>query len=70
MLTKGQRVQTPHGTAAVVAFERFNDEGRSIEPSSEDIQGSTSRVIVELEAPSMWAGKGNPYMARREVRAL
>lgn len=71
MLTKGQRVNTPYGTARVVGFEQFcTRTGIAMELANEDIRGSQDRIVVDLEQPSLFAGKGTPFMARKDVEVF
>lgn len=73
MLTKGQRVQTPLGAGTVLGFERFTLNGFSAPNSDTDIEGSTSRVVVQLDHPENWACHPlcpHPYMLRSELTEL
>jgi hypothetical protein len=73
LLTKNQVVSTPYGLGKVVGFERFDpSSGRSIELAEQDTPGSNSRVVVQLDVPSMWSlhEHGNPYFARHRVQPV
>lgn len=62
MYTKGQRVHTPHGPGTVLGFERFGSDGHTAPMSETDVEGSSCRVIVQLDEPGNWRGsaKGHP----------
>lgn len=73
-LQKGQRVQTPLGAGTVVGFERFTPGGFSAPLSDTDNEGSTSRVVVQLDRPENWLGTSpehpDPYMYRSQLSEL
>ena len=69
--TKGQRVNTNLGPGVIIGFERFDANGMTAPLSDVDVEGSRSRVEVELDDPSRWAFPkekyGNPYIYRDEM---
>lgn len=73
LLHHQQRVQTPLGPGTVLGFERFTPAGTSAPLSLTDVEGSTSRVAVQLDDPTRWACHKlsiDPYFFRCDLQPL
>jgi len=64
----GQTINTAHGIATILGFERFDKNGRQAKYS--DIYLGHERAICKLDAGHTWCFEGNYAIYTRELKEL